>query len=79
MSTLATYGIVALVMVVLIGGAIKYIYDDGIKAQQIADRTAATALVVERDKIDAKNKHATPNDICQRLGGTQLMPDGQCN
>jgi len=52
----------------------------GVQKQKTADLTAAVALGVKRDKIDAKNKHATAADWCHALGGTQwVQSTGECN
>ena len=47
-------------------------------AERAAQLKRAVELVVERDKIDAKLKTATPADICRRLGGVWLPDENEC-
>lgn len=47
-------------------------------AERAAQLKRAVELVVERDKIDAKLKTASPADICRRLGGVWLPDENEC-
>jgi len=72
--------ILAAVLAIGAGGylAAKRLYDAGREAERAETLKRAMELVIERDKIDADLKTASPADICHRLGGRWLPDENEC-
>jgi hypothetical protein len=62
----------------LLGAGVLWITNMAVQAERAKVLERATELVVERDKIDAKLKTATPGDVCRALGGRWLPDENEC-
>jgi hypothetical protein len=71
------YILAVIVLLSILGAGTLWLTNIIIKAERAKTLERAVELVVERDKINAKLKTATPSDICARLGG-RMLEDGEC-
>lgn len=72
------YILAVIVLLSVLGAGTLWLTNIIIKAERAKTLERAVELVVERDKIDAKIKTATPRDICVRLGGHWLPDENEC-